>query len=213
MPHLTENLTLGPKTGSLEGARPPKRVRTTNFSLNCGTFSQFVIFSKSTEIGDSIRWHHFLRLSSLQSLPGRTLQPSKSTFQSILQISLEIAIFTFFKTPISKVNCLVKLSVFSHCIIFEKVSKLETLWGGRGFKCPGRLEKRKKAQFREKIANLILKCTFEGSKVLAGGGQTLENRKNLCHFTKPPFSALCEKWSFFWHKMTDAFYRKLDFRA
>ena len=103
---------------------------------------------------------------------------------------------TFFKTPISKVNCLVKLSVFSQCIIFEKVSKLKTLRGGRGFKCPGRLEKRKKAQFREKVANLTLKCTFEGSKVLAGGGQTLENRENLCHLTNPPISVLCEKLYF-----------------
>ena len=151
MPHFTENLTLGPKTGSLEGARPSKRVRTTNFSLNCGTFSQFVIFSKSTEIGDSIRWHHFLRLSSLQSLPGRTLQPSKSTFQSILQISLEIAIFTFFKTPISKVNCLVKLSVFSHCIIFEKVSKLETLWGGGVSSVLEGLKNVKKRNFERKL--------------------------------------------------------------
>ena len=103
---------------------------------------------------------------------------------------------TFFKTPISKVNCLVKLSVFSQCIIFEKVLKLKTLRGGRGFKCPGRLEKRKKAQFREKVANLTLKCTFEGSKVLTGGGQTLENRENLCHLTKPPISVLCEKLYF-----------------
>ena len=96
---------------------------------------------------------------------------------------------------------------------FWKSGKIRDSVRGRGFKCLGRLEKREKTQFREKVANLTLKCTFEGSKVLAGGGQTLENRKNLCHFTKPPFSALCEKWSFFWHKMTDAFYRKLDFRA
>ena len=55
MPYFTENLTLGPKTGSLEGARPSKRVKTTNFSLKCGTFTQYVIFSKSAEIGDSLR--------------------------------------------------------------------------------------------------------------------------------------------------------------
>ena len=77
---------------------------------------------------------------------------------------------------------------------FWKSGKIRDSVRGRGFKCFGRLEKREKTQFREKVANLTLKCTFDGSKVLTGGGQTLENRKNLCHFIKPPISALCEKW-------------------
>ena len=79
---------------------------------------------------------------------------------------------------------------------FWKGVKIRDSVRRRDFKCPGRLEKRKKAQFREKVANLTLKCTFEGSKVLTGGGQTLENRENLCHLTNPPISVLCEKLYF-----------------
>ena len=210
MPHFTENLTLGPKTGSLEGARPSKRVKTTNFSLKCGTFTQYVIFSKSVEIGDSLRWHHFLRLSSLQPPSGRTLQPSKSTVQSILQVSLEMAFFNVFRDSHFQNQLFGQTKRFLSIYNFWKGVKIRDSVRGRGFKCPGRLEKRKKAQFREKVANLTLKCPFEDSKVLTGGGQTLENRENLCHLTNPPISALCEKWYLFWNAV---FYRKLDFRA
>ena len=45
------------------------------------------------------KWHQFLRFSSVQTPPGRTLQPSKSTFWWKLQFSLEMAFFLHFSSP------------------------------------------------------------------------------------------------------------------
>ena len=92
---------------------------------------------------------------------------------------------TFFKTPISKVNCLVKLSVFSQCIIFEKVSKLKTLRGGRGFKCPGRLEKRKKSAISRESCKFDSKVHFWGLKGPNWRGPDARKPWKLASFDKP----------------------------
>ena len=121
-------------------------------------------------------------------LPGSShLQRGRFNPQSQLfgQMKIFLSMYNFFKK--------VKIAIFSRNGVFLHFSSPQHFPPKMLQKCHGRLGKRKKAQFREKVANLTLKCTFEGSKVLAGGGLTLENRKNLCHFTKPPISALCEK--------------------
>ena len=93
-------------------------------------------------------------------LSGRTLQPSKSTFWWKLQFSLEMAFFFAFFNPTTpstenasnpKVNFLVKWRVFSQCIIFEKVSKFETLWGGGVSSVLEGLKNVKKRNFERKL--------------------------------------------------------------
>ena len=58
---------------------------------------------------------------------------------------------TFFEPPISKVNCLVKLGVFSPYIIFEKVAKSETLLGDGVSSVLEGLKNVKKRNFERKL--------------------------------------------------------------
>ena len=168
-----------------------------------GIATKNLIFFFRTSLAQNAKY--FRRKGIGLLLPGSShLQRGRFNPQSQLfgQMKIFLSMYNFFKK--------VKIAIFSRNGVFLHFSSPQHFPPKMLQKCHGRLGKRKKAQFREKVANLTLKCTFEGSKVLAAGGLTLENRKNLCHFTKPPISALCEKWPFFLTQ-NDAFYRKLDF--
>ena len=67
---------------------------------------------------------------------------------------------TFFETPISKVNCLVKLGVFSPYIIFEKVAKSETLLGDGVSSVLEGLKNVKKRNFERKFWKFDSKVHF-----------------------------------------------------
>ena len=107
-------------------------------------------FSQSAEIGGFVKWHKFLRFSSVRPPPARTFEPSKVHFRVKFAIfSRNCAFLRFPSLPWHLKPRLQNYILRENASFDQKVNfGVWSIFGGR---CCG-LEKCKKTPFREKIA-------------------------------------------------------------
>ena len=162
-------------------------------------------FSQSAENGGFVKWHKFLRFSSVWPPPARIFEPSKVHFRVKFAIfSRNCAFLRFPSLPWHLKPRLQNYILRENASFDQKVNfGVWSIFGGR---CCG-LEKCKKTPFREKIAIFTKKLTLRVEESsLEGSGRS----KNV------ETGVIC-KFGTFWKNYTlrekCSFDRKVDFEG